>query len=291
MIVNVVHFFIHTGSELFGHRDRSDGDQQGQNQVLAHALAFFVFQVTFHHGQFLRVGDSNRPELGDIRKLTLPFSCQTHHNENTMQKTEKFFIFSWKELTVIALLILISIGFFFTLGLHYGKKLHPEMATAAVTENASKLEESPETLPPRETLEEGSQHSASATEDAIKSTTEEEVGKAELKVDSPKPVDLPSEKKGEKKAEEPKAEASEAAPDNKFGIQLGSYPAKKEAQLKVKALMKRGLHPDIRTAVVAGQTRYRVVLAGFKTHSLADQKAKDLKAKRKIENFVVIKTE
>ena len=211
-------------------------------------------------------------------------------NENTMQKTEKFFIFSWKELTVIGMLFLISIGFFFTLGLHYGKRLHAE--TAPTEQPAGKLEESPETLPPRETLESGSQHAGAAAQDAIQSTTQQTVDEENLKVDAPKPVDLPTEKIGEQTdaASEP-AETPAAVTDAKYAVQLGSYPSKKEAQMKIKALNKRGLHPEIRTAVVAGVTRYRVVLPGFKSRSLADHKGKELKAKRKIENFVVIKSE
>jgi cell division septation protein DedD len=234
--------------------------------------------------------------LGQYRVAGVDIERPPAHNENTMQKTEKFFIFSWKELTVIGLLFLISVGFFFTLGLHYGKKLTNELAPV---EHASKLEESPETLPPRETLDEGAQHANSVTQETIKATTDEEVGQAGLKVDAPKPVDLPAEKaavvkafeKKEAQPEEKPAEEPAAASENKFAIQLGSYPAKKEAQMKIKGLVKRGLHPDIRTAVVAGQTRYRVVLTGFKSRHLADQKGKELKQKRKIESFVVIKSE
>ena len=220
-----------------------------------------------------------------------------------MQKTEKFFIFSWKELTVLGLLFLISVGFFFTLGLHYGKKLRPEQAVTEGT--VPKLEESPENVPAKEALDEAAQHTEGATQDTIKSATQEELDKSGLKVDEPKAVDLPSEKTVGKKAIEknveekaaPSSEATEADEEatvihsGKYAIQLGSYPSKKEAQLKIKSLVKRNLHPEVRTAEVGGQTRYRVVLAGFKTHGAADQRGKELHAKHKIENFVVIKSE
>jgi cell division protein FtsN len=217
-----------------------------------------------------------------------------------MQKTEKFFIFSWKELTVIGLLFVISIGFFFTLGLHYGKNLHPE---AAAPEVAGKLEESPENLPSKQTLEQASQHAPAAADESIKEATKAEVQDSGIKTDVAHSVDLPKEKvaapapAAETAAPAPAADtAEEAAPaeepaKGKFAVQLGSYPNKMEAQLKIKTLVKRGLHPEIRTAEVNGQTRFRVVLPGFKTKAIAVQKANELKHKRKIENYVVIKGE
>jgi cell division protein FtsN len=235
-----------------------------------------------------------------------------------MQKSEKFFIFTWKELTVIGLLMLITLSFFFTLGLHYGKKLHGEVARESATE---KLEQSPEAVPSKETLEEGSKHAEGATQDSIRAATEDEISHSGIKVEQPKAVDLPGDKAdapavhaklpmraandhgGDVAAENAATKAAEAKPADdetlepiaethgRFAIQLGSYPNKKEAQLKITSLMKRGLHPEVRTAVVNEQTRYRVVLPGFKTKAAADGRGKDLHSKRKIENFIVIKSE
>ncbi len=208
-----------------------------------------------------------------------------------MQKTEKFFIFSWKEITVIALLFVITIGFFFTLGLHYGKNLH---LMTPPSEVAGKLEESPEALPSKDTLEQASQHAMVATQEVIKKTTDEEVGKSGVKVDIAKPVDLPKEKIEETPAavaEDTAEKPVQKKTESHFAIQLGSYPSKPEAQAKIKVLIKRGLRPEIRTAVVNGQTRFRVVLVGFKEKQVADQKGKELRTKRKIENFIVIKSE
>jgi cell division protein FtsN len=205
-----------------------------------------------------------------------------------MQKSEKFFIFSWKELLVISLLVLTLVGFFFTLGLHYGKNLHPGMETVETA--SAKLEESPENLPPKETIDKGSQNTEPAAQDALKTATEAAVAEANLKVNQAKPVDLP---KG--KTEEPKAAVANsegpAESSGKFAVQLGSYTSKKEAQQKIVVFGKRGLKPEIRTAEVNHETRYRVVLAGFRTKALADMRGKELKMKRKIENFVVIKGE
>jgi len=210
-----------------------------------------------------------------------------------MQKTEKFFIFSWKELTVIGLLFLISLGFFFTLGLHYGKKLNPKIAA---TEPAAKLKESPEVVPPHEDLDAASRHAEAVAQDSIQAATQDEVKDSGLKVDDPKPVDLPTETVGEKAADHPEpAHTTEPAAEStaestaEYAIQLGSYPSKKDAQLKIKSLKKRGLHPSTMTAVVQGITRYRVILPDFKTFATANQKAKELRQKRKIENYVVIK--
>ena len=160
------------------------------------------------------------------------------------------------------------------------------MAVAEIS--TAKLEESPETVPPKEALDKGSQAAEPAAQDAIKTATEAAVTESNLKVEQAKPVDLPKEK-----AEEPKPKAAaaevEKTVDAKFAVQLGSYTSKKEAQQKVAVFAKRGIKPEIRTAEVNHETRYRVVLPGFKTRALADLRGKELKMKRKIENFVVIK--
>ncbi len=187
---------------------------------------------------------------------------------------------------VIGLLILTSVGFFFTLGLHYGKKLHIE--TPIADESSSKLEESPEAVPPKEVLDQGAQHSEPAAQDAIKTATQDAIAQSNLKVEQPKPVELPKDKAD---SSAPVTDEAATKPVGKFSVQLGSYPSKKEAQLKIGTLTKRGLKPEIRVAVVNNETRYRVVLPGFKTKQIADARGKDLKAKRKIENFVTIKSE
>lgn len=205
-----------------------------------------------------------------------------------MEKTEKFFIFTWKELIVIVLLVLTLVGFFFTLGLHYGKKIGVPAEHAQVNEDADKLEESPESLPPREALEEGSQHEKTVGADTIKEATKEEVAKTGAKIDQPKAVALPVEKVEPKHEEAPKAE-THAEVKAAFSVQLGSYTSKKEAQQKMKAFSKKGIETEIRTAEVNHQTRYRVVIPGFKTKAGADQRGKDLKHKHKIESYIVIK--
>ena len=207
-----------------------------------------------------------------------------------MQKTEKFFIFSWKELVVIALLVITTLGFFFTLGLHYGKKLHGETA-APIEAPAGKLEESPEAVPPKETLDQGAQHAEGVAQEAIKSATEQAVHEADLKVDHPRPVDLPKSKVSAKKSVPDEEEVPRVESISKFAVQLGSYQSKKEAQLKIATLNRRGLKPETRTAVVNGSTRYRVVIAGFKTKQIAENRGRELRSKRKIENFIVIKSE
>ncbi len=190
-----------------------------------------------------------------------------------MEKTEKFFIFTWKELIVIVLLVLTLVGFFFTLGLHYGKKLGVPAEHAQVAEDADKLEESPETLPSREVLEEGAQHEKSVGADTIKEATKEELAETGVKIDQPKAVSLPE------------AKVATAT----FAIQLGSYTSKKEAQQKIKALSKKSVDAEIRTAEVNHQTRYRVIVPGFKSKASADQHGKELKHKHKIESYIVIK--
>jgi cell division protein FtsN len=230
-----------------------------------------------------------------------------------MQKSEKFFIFSWKELLVLALVSITAMGFFFTLGLHYGKQLHTEVKggeTAIAT-----LEGSSEVLPPKDTLEAGAHHVQDAAANAIQGATEKAIEDHGLKADHPKPVDLPEHKigtapgvkpaaDGGRVQEQPKVElehskAGDHEPDlaagpetpPSFAIQLGSYPNAKEAHKRIAVFAKRGLKTEVRTAMVGGETRFRVVMPGFASKKLAEQKGREMKSARKIENFVVIKSE
>jgi len=231
--------------------------------------------------------------------LSFDFKSRGAQNSSKMQKSEKFFIFSWKELVVIGLLVLTTLGFFFTLGLHYGKKIKTGTHVAEVP--ALKMEESPDLIPPKASLEQGSQRAEGAAQEAIKVATDQALKGSEVKLDHAKPVDLPTAKAEEKpKApeaeesadeDEPEAPKTEMKTESKFAIQLGSYPSKELAQKKISLFTKRGLKTEVRMAVVNGETRYRVVLPGFKTKKLADIKGKELHSKRKVESFVVIKSE
>ena len=193
-----------------------------------------------------------------------------------MQKSEKFFIFSWKEVLVLALVAITAIGFFFTLGLHYGKKLNAEFKPTET--HVATLEQSPEAAPPRDTLEQGSHKAEAEAGDAVHEATLKGLEENGMKVDHSKPVDLPDQKtvgkgapevkpeaqgksepkgepKHEVKAEKPQAEVAKAeAPvakeqsrpseeevPSRFAIQLGSYPESKEAQKKVSVFGKRGI--------------------------------------------------
>lgn len=238
-----------------------------------------------------------------------------------MQKSEKYFIFSWKELTVIALLLIIIVGFFFTLGLHYGKKLGAGMApeghedvhqvegahdghavdthgdghsgshsgSGSEEGHGSKLEKSPETLPPRANLDGASEHTEAAVQDSIIAATHEELDVSGLKVLEPKAVDLPSDKvkAKPKKIAVPTAK-KENQKEDKYSIQLGSYPSKKEADLRISSLKKKSLHPSIMSAHVKGKTHYRVILPGYESVAEATAKAKALQKQNKIKNYIVI---
>lgn len=189
---------------------------------------------------------------------------------------------------VLTLLGITLIGFFFTLGLHYGKKIRPEHTTAEAT--PQKMEESPEVVPSRETLDEGSQHVEGAAQEAIQQATEHAVKESGIKVENPRPVHLPTEKKNS--THEEKTEVVEEAPASdvpRFAVQLGSYPNRKDANAKIIALGRRGLHTEVRTAIVNGETRFRVVIPGFKNRKSADLRGKELRAHHKIDNYVVIK--
>ncbi len=229
------------------------------------------------------------PLIQEPRRLTL---TANRLNWKCMEKTEKFFIFTWKELTVIVLLVLTLVGFFFTLGLHYGKKIAIPTHHSQVSETDEKLEEGPETVPPKENLEAGSNHEKPVVADTIKEATHEEVEHSGVKIEHSKATALPAQKveaSVEHKVAEPVAPVAATVAANSFYIQLGSYTNKKEAQNKVKSLAKAGVKTEIQTAEVNQVTRYRVLIAGFKSKGAADMHGRELKQKHKIDNYIVIK--
>lgn len=205
------------------------------------------------------------------------------------QKSERYFIYTWKEILVILLLAVIAMGFFFTLGLHYGKKIHKEAGQA---EAIGKLEPGPETLPSREDLEQASRHALVATEDTIKAATQNEVVDAKIKMDAPKQVDLPAEKSVKEKSHVEKSLTEKPAKheaDGAYAIQLGSFPNRAEASTKVKSYSKQGISASVVMAKVGGKTRFRVVVPGFNSKKSAEEKAKQFKADHKIDGYVIIK--
>ena len=244
-------------------------------------------------GSFLRTNPIQNP--GQKGSGGFDFRCTGLHNGMKMQKTEKFFIFSWRELLVLFLVAATAMVFVFTLGLHYGKRVAGE--GKPVESAVASLDSSPEAAPPKETLEQGAQHSESASHEAIQEATAKAIEENHLKVNEPKPVDLPAEKGAvhapAKVAEKPVEKAAEkpAEVQIRYAVQLGSYPSAKEAQKKISVYSKRGFKSEMRTAVVNSETRYRVVVPGFKTLKQADARGKELKSARKIESFVIIKTE
>jgi hypothetical protein len=215
-----------------------------------------------------------------------------------MQKSEKFYIFSWKEILVLGLVALTAIGFFFTLGLHYGKKMNLD---SKESESAvAKLESSPESVPPKEALEQGSHHVEGTAAEAIHEATQDEMEASKLKVDHPKPVDLPEQKSAQKSesgtsvrevTDSSEAGSDTAASVGRFALQLGSYPNSKDAQKRISQFLKRGIKTEMRTALVNSETRYRVVIPGFQSLKQADRRGKELQDARKVESFVVIKSE
>lgn len=196
-----------------------------------------------------------------------------------IQKSEKFFIFSWREITVLGLLAIIASGFFFTLGMHYGKKLTPKEMKEM---NEAHLDSKPENVPDKTLLEDASRHAQVVTEKALSDATREEVKNAHLKMDVPKAVDLPK---------KTKAESVGAVGSGRYAIQVGSYPTLHDAQARKLVLEQRGIAAAIRSVRVSGKMRYRVVVLGFETLSGAETQGEAWKTAKKIDAYVVIKAE
>ena len=243
--------------------------------------------------------------FGEVRFMSL-WSTKTAPrgvDSELMQKSEKFFIFSWRELFVLGLLVVTALGFCFTLGLHYGKQIRTDEPVAEAP--APKVEGAHESPPPRAVLDQGAQYVDQAAKEAIEGATEKAAAESGIKLDHPKPVELPSEKTvrpplalpaaathapvaQHEEEEEEEVVEKEAPPAEIYAVQLGSYPNMQAARKKTSLFTKRGLKTEIRTAKVNGETRYRVVLSGFKSRKAAEAKGKELVSKRKIESFVVI---
>ncbi len=202
------------------------------------------------------------------------------------QRSEKFFIFTWKELTVMSLMAIVAIGFFFTLGLHYGKKIH---GGEIVDQPDHKLGSSPENLPSKEALEEAARHALVATEDTLNQATQNEVRKSKLKIDTARQVDLPKDVKPAKSADHSAHNEKPMVKDGKYFIQVGSFPNLREAQARKTVLEKRDINATVKTVRIGGTVRYRVVVPGFESMKEADFQGNNWKKNKKIEAFVVIK--
>jgi hypothetical protein len=207
------------------------------------------------------------------------------------QKLERFFIFSWKELLVLILLIVVGSGFLFTLGLHYGKRMVGGAPHADVHESPA-LESHQEGVPDKSILEEASRHALVATEETLTEATRDAVKSAKLKLDVPRQVDLPKTTKAEKSVVDGlKAAGPAPSESGEYSVQVGSFPILSEALARKVVLEKRGLSVQIRTVKISGKPRYRVLVPGFESFKSATAQAEVWKKEKKVDAFVVIKSE
>ncbi len=206
------------------------------------------------------------------------------------QKLERFFIFTWKELAVVSLLIIVGSSFLFTLGLHYGKRIATSPHTEEQVDVALAGHE--ESTPDKGVLEEASRHALVATEETLTDATRDEVKNAKLKLDVPRQVDLPKMTKAEKAVVDGLKGAGPAPSESgEYSIQVGSFPVLSEALARKTVLEKRGLAVQLRTVKIEGKSRYRVLVPGFETFKTATEQGEVWKKDKKIDAFVVIKSE
>ena len=197
-------------------------------------------------------------------------------------------------MTVLFLLAVFVAFFAFTLGVHFGKRLTPDPAESASTDEATEgtdhaaVEEGKEKLPEKAQLTEASKDAPVAGDDSVAKALQDEVAKTGLKLEKPIQTELPSDQAESTDAAE---EAASGRPSGKFTLQVAAFPTESEAQRQLKAITQKEENEQafLSKAEVNSQTWFRVYVGGYATKNDADSKGKRLVAKKVISTFVVAK--
>jgi cell division septation protein DedD len=227
-----------------------------------------------------------------------------------MEQKQRFFIYDRKELWVLLLLGVMVSVFAFTLGVHLGKRIGPGTAPAPVQE-AAPVATTDDQIPNRQELAEQGKNAKETADESLSQAVHEEVGRTGIKLEQPRQVDLPEETRsagaGKAPAAKPKrakpvelphealmeiAAARRPAPDGKFTLQIGSFPALDEARDQSEAIEALGLKPFLRPAEVRGKgLYYRVFLGGYPNRDAAEKAGQRFVAQHVVESFVVANLE
>ncbi len=225
-----------------------------------------------------------------------------------MEKKQRLFIYDRKEVLILFSLAVALVLFSFTLGVHLAKSLGGQKV-AEGSKDPGQLQGVPDEVPSRQELAERSETAVEEAKDAARQALKTEVLRTNIKTDHPKPLDLPGEKGGSKKAVSKPSEAhsdhaapAPAAPKQaatteshsdshragRYTLQVGSYPSENEANDRKLAVQGTGLDVTVQPVDLGKKGKwYRVYLGAFSSAEEADKTGKVLQAKKSVDTFIV----
>jgi cell division protein FtsN len=200
-----------------------------------------------------------------------------------MESKPRFYIYERKEILILICIGILMAVFFFTLGLHLGKKTISAKSVQKNDQQSYELKTEEDRTPPPEELSEQTPKVGLALEQYAQEALKSEVAETGIVLDQPIQVDLPKQKKSASSSG-----GGEKVPA-KFTLQVGSYPNMEEANRVAQSLSLTG-HSTVVQKVDLGAkgTRYRVFLGGFLDIPSATAEGARLKAEEKISAFLVI---
>lgn len=207
-----------------------------------------------------------------------------------MDRKPRLFVYDRVEILVLMGLGVIIAAFSFTLGVHLGKKVSPKDISAE--KSVSPIPTHGDKVPNRQEVAEYAGEAEKGAEEAMNQALHEEVQRQGIKLDQPRPTELPDKSAAEKSGHASSAPAVSTAPkaevSGKFTLQVGSFPTIGEARALRDSLEAHGLKPFLKSAKVGGKgTWYRVFVGSFGSREEADQRGTQYQGKSYIESFVV----
>lgn len=206
---------------------------------------------------------------------------------------------------VLVLLGVMVAVFAFTLGIHLGKRVpspaHPTVAGSQNAHDPAAVSTVPDQVPTRQDFQEESKEVAKQGDAVVAETLNralhDEVSRTGMKLDAPRPVDLPTEVKGAGSESAGLPDPMDDIPASKrswlpgqFTIQIGSYSALQDARDQIEAMEALGLEPLLRAAEVSGKGKWhRIYLGGFNSREEAEAAGEKFKAQHIVDSFIVTK--
>lgn len=112
-----------------------------------------------------------------------------------MENKQRLFIYDYKEIGILVFLGVLIAVFAFTLGVHLGKRVRPQTITGVQHAEPAPIPTVEDHLPPPQELSEQSSETGKAVDQTLNQSLHDEVQRTGVKLDTPRPVDLPTEVK------------------------------------------------------------------------------------------------
>lgn len=217
-----------------------------------------------------------------------------------MEKKQRLFIYDRKEIAVLLLLSVTVAAFAFTLGIHLGKRVGGR-ATAPTVGQLTPVGTVADKLPNRQEMVEHAKDSQFLAEETLNQSLHDEVTRTGVRLDVPRQIELPSKAKAKNAGATTQAPVQVPAPapekhvvtepNGRFTLQIGSYPAERDADDKIKVIAKAGLKAFARPAEIKGKGKwFRVYVGGFNSKEQAEEAGAKYRTEHLIDTYIVAKT-